>query len=66
MAEIPLIINGLRKPLHFCEIHDFRRKFFKYRILRVKNRPFPFPLVDKKRREERGERKGEIVVRANG
>ena len=46
MATTLLITNELRKSLHFCEIQDFRRKIFKYRILRVKNAPSRSPLVD--------------------
>ena len=41
-----LIINELDKPLHFCEIHDFWRKIFKFRILRVKMGVGCWVLVD--------------------
>ena len=41
-----MVFNGLEKRLDYCEIHDFRRKIFKYRIFRVKIAPSRSPLVD--------------------
>ena len=54
MATTPLIINGLRKVPHFREIQDFGRKFFKYRILRVKMGVGEWALVDVFSRSENG------------
>jgi hypothetical protein len=41
-----MVLNELRKCLHFCEIPNFWRKIFKLRILRVKTAPSRSPLVD--------------------
>jgi hypothetical protein len=57
MATTSLITNELRKGFRFCEIHNFWRKFFKYRILRVKIAPSRSPLVDVF--EKRGAKSGE-------